>query len=45
MLELTEYQHKIQDLLTELAAYGSNELAICFEPSHSNYRSIHAAYL
>jgi hypothetical protein len=25
MAELTEYQTKIQDLLTELAAYGSND--------------------
>jgi XisI protein len=42
MAELTEYQHKIQDLLTELAAYGSNdnevESQLIFDVERNHYQ-------
>jgi XisI protein len=42
MAQLTEYQHKIQDLLTELAAYGSKdnevESQLIFDIERNHYQ-------
>ena len=48
MAELTEYQTKIQDLLTELAAYGSSdrevESQLIFDRERNHYQLMHVGW-
>jgi XisI protein len=48
MAELTEYQTKIQDLLTELAAYGSSdrevESQLVFDAERNHYQLMHVGW-
>jgi hypothetical protein len=48
MAELTEYQTKIKDLLTELAAYGSSdqevESQLVFDTERNHYQLMHVGW-
>ena len=48
MAQLTEYQTKIQDLLTELAAYGSSDLEVesqlVFDVERNHYQLMHVGW-
>ncbi len=48
MAELTEYHTKIQDLLTELAAYGSTdnevESQLIFDVERNHYQLMHVGW-
>ena len=48
MAELTEYQTKIQDLLTELAAYGASdrevESQLVFDVERNHYQLMHVGW-
>jgi XisI protein len=48
MAELTEYQTKIQNLLTELAAYGSSDLEVesqlVFDVERNHYQLMHVGW-
>jgi hypothetical protein len=48
MVELTEYQTKIQDLLSELAAYGSRdrevESQLIFDVERNHYQLMHVGW-
>jgi len=48
MAELTEYQTKIQDLLSELAAYGSSdrevESQLVFDVERNHYQLMHVGW-
>jgi hypothetical protein len=48
MAELTEYQTKIQNLLTELAAYGSSdhevESQLIFDVERNHYQLMHVGW-
>jgi XisI protein len=48
MAELNEYQRKIQDLLTELANYGTSdgqvESQLIFDPDRNHYQLVHVGW-
>jgi XisI protein len=48
MVRLNEYQQKIQDLLTELANYGSSdrevESQLIFDTDHNHYQLAHVGW-
>jgi hypothetical protein len=48
MAELNEYQQKIQDLLTELANYGTSdgqvESQLIFDPDRNHYQLVHVGW-